>query len=456
MTYDFTSEGPGTYDVCVTVTNELGNVEECCKEVTVNPALSLECDVSPNPTKVGHEVQFDSTITGGVGPYDILWDFGDGIGTSTEEDPLYTYSTAGSYTATVTVTDSLGNVETCEIPMIVEPPLDVTCSVDPTTAMVGEEVQFQSTITGGVGPYDILWDFGDGVGTSTEEDPTYTYSAVGTYNACVTVVDSLGNTEECCVPIEITGGFGKEFTNPMVLVGSDWVPLADWHIANGGTGDEEWVPLFTEVKWTVTYYVPNDIRDTMYSAVLKDRFGAELDQAEPGQYTASHGTVTFEYSKGKMKQLRLTWDIGDLANGETATLSFDVVTKENPAGKQEYTSPGLHILNSGAVLKWRDALGHQDSMSTPSCYVMAGNTLGAIVGVVTDGAGNPVSGATVEWWETGGLVPIDTATTDEHGFYYFPEVTPDDGGTRYQVKYGVVSVPVGVIMGGEIVEIALP
>ncbi|GAI40816.1 unnamed protein product, partial [marine sediment metagenome] len=109
----------------------------------------------------------------------------------------------------------------------------------------------------------------------------------------------------------------------------------------------------------------------MYDAVLKDRFGAELDQADPGQYTASQGSVTFEYSTGEMKQLRITWDIGDLPDGTIATLSFDVVTKENPPGKQEYTSPGRKTLNSGAVLKWKDASSHQDNMSTPSCYVMA-------------------------------------------------------------------------------------
>ncbi|MBA7601313.1 hypothetical protein ES703_08382 [subsurface metagenome] len=156
----------------------------------------------------------------------------------------------------------------------------------------------------------------------------------------------------------------------MVWTGTGWVSLDDWHIGNGTPG-QEWVPLFRKIKWTVTYYVPNTSGDTMYDAVLQDRFGAELDLAYPGQYTASQGSVTFEYSTGEMKQLRITWDIGDLPDGTIATLSFDVVTKENPPGKQEYTSPGRKTLNSGAVLKWKDESGLQDSMSTPSCYVMA-------------------------------------------------------------------------------------
>jgi PKD repeat protein len=40
-------------------------------------------------------------------PLSFLWDFGDGV-SSTEESPVHTYSTAGIYTATLTVTDSRG------------------------------------------------------------------------------------------------------------------------------------------------------------------------------------------------------------------------------------------------------------------------------------------------------------------------------------------------------------
>ena len=169
-------------------------------------------------------------------------------------------------------------------------------------------------------------------------------------------------------PLTVIGGaFRKEFTDPMVWSDGRWVPIAT-----------PWVPLFEQVKWTVTFYVPNTSGRDWTQVILKDHFGAELDQADPGQYTASQGSVVFEYSKAKkMPQLRVIWNIGDLPDMTMATLSFDVVTRLNPAGKQEYTSPGLKILNSGANVKWRYAdTRRRDSMSTPSSYVMAGNTLG--------------------------------------------------------------------------------
>lgn len=40
-----------------------------------------------------------------------------------------------------------------------------------------------------------VWDFGDGVGTSTEENPTYTYAAEGVYSVTLTASNSDGSTQ---------------------------------------------------------------------------------------------------------------------------------------------------------------------------------------------------------------------------------------------------------------------
>lgn len=49
---------------------------------------------------------FNATVSGGIAPYTYAWSFGDG-GTSTSAPPVtYTYATPGTYTATLTVSDS--------------------------------------------------------------------------------------------------------------------------------------------------------------------------------------------------------------------------------------------------------------------------------------------------------------------------------------------------------------
>jgi protocatechuate 3,4-dioxygenase beta subunit len=80
---------------------------------------------------------------------------------------------------------------------------------------------------------------------------------------------------------------------------------------------------------------------------------------------------------------------------------------------------------------------------------MVGNTFGALVGVITNGSGNPVSGAIVGLWQGGILV--GSTTTEEHGFYYFPKVTPGD----YEVKYGLTTKP-ATAAGGDITTVNFP
>jgi plastocyanin len=53
----------------------------------------------------GNGVIFASTVNGGTTPYKLFWTFGDGTN-STTNSPTHTYQTIGSYSVTLTVTDS--------------------------------------------------------------------------------------------------------------------------------------------------------------------------------------------------------------------------------------------------------------------------------------------------------------------------------------------------------------
>ncbi len=77
-------------------------------------------------TRSGGSVTFIPTVTGGVPPYDLAWDFGDG-NTSDAEGPTNEYAAAGVYTVALTVTDSEGSV----IDAIQVDAVEVTEYVDP-------------------------------------------------------------------------------------------------------------------------------------------------------------------------------------------------------------------------------------------------------------------------------------------------------------------------------------
>ena len=53
-------------------------------------------------------IQFDGYVVGSYPPFSYSWDFGDG-NTSNELEPIHSYSVAGTYAVTLTVTDDSGN-----------------------------------------------------------------------------------------------------------------------------------------------------------------------------------------------------------------------------------------------------------------------------------------------------------------------------------------------------------
>lgn len=146
-----------------------------------------------------------------LGTYDSLsWEFGDG-NTTGELDPTHTYATPGSYTACLSLYEQ----------GVLCDSICKTVSVDSTGGGGGGVcvAQFAADIAGltvaftnqSIGNYNTqLWDFGDQLGTSFQNNPTYTYSSAGTYEVCLLVLDSNGGAcfDEYCMDVTVGGGGG--------------------------------------------------------------------------------------------------------------------------------------------------------------------------------------------------------------------------------------------------------
>jgi hypothetical protein len=120
---------------------------------------------------------------------------------------------------------------------------------------------------------------------------------------------------------------------------------------------DAYLELNEDVHWRFTISLSNPYIFEMKNVIVKDRLAAELEIDEI--IYVSHGTFGY-IIKGNTK---MTWNIGDLAPGETANLLLEISTKCNKKW-QEYTSPGRYELNSGATLKFKDSSGQQRSAYT--------------------------------------------------------------------------------------------
>ena len=183
----------GSYSLEVTSNAGCGNL--MTNFVIEEPsALEVEADAMPASCPTTEDGSIDLLVLGGVGPYTYLWS--NGSTDSAIEVPAGTY--------TVEVTDANGcSVVPQEFEVSAGEGPEAGISVDNTTVMVNDEVTFFVLNTNGV---SNTWDFGDGE-TSTDLEPTHSYSLPGVYTITLTVDDGdCTSTTTLDLSVESTTG----------------------------------------------------------------------------------------------------------------------------------------------------------------------------------------------------------------------------------------------------------
>jgi len=104
--------------------------------------------------------------------------------------------------------------------------LEAAFAWTPESPVAGEEVTFTDASTGG--PTGWNWDFGDGTGTSTEQNPVYTFAEAGTYIVTLEVTDG---TDTSTVSHEVTVAPATVACTPI------WIAAA---AAAPGANDSVW------------------------------------------------------------------------------------------------------------------------------------------------------------------------------------------------------------------------
>jgi len=114
-------------------------------------------------------------------PTGWAWDFGDG-GTSTSQNPSHTYTAAGTFIIqlTATIGTTCTSIFTDSIVVIDCSGLTASFSKSADTLDLNNSGVCDFTDVSAGSPTGWSWDFGDG-GNSTSQNPSHTYTAVGTF-----------------------------------------------------------------------------------------------------------------------------------------------------------------------------------------------------------------------------------------------------------------------------------
>ncbi|MAB79258.1 MAG: hypothetical protein CMJ89_07885, partial [Planctomycetes bacterium] len=193
-THNYTIDG--TYTVILTATGPGGDGTETKPNyITVNVPAPPSANfigaplIGPQPLSVA----FTDLSQGAVTAW--AWSF-EGGGTSNEQHPTQIFNLFGTYTVTLTATGPGGpdTEEKVDYVVVLPPPPIVDFSAIPTSGIVPLTVFFSDT-SAGVAVSSWSWDFGDS-GTSTDQNPSHTYDAPGTYTVSLTATNAGGSGTE--------------------------------------------------------------------------------------------------------------------------------------------------------------------------------------------------------------------------------------------------------------------
>jgi PKD repeat protein len=263
------------------------------------------------------------------------WDFGDGT-TSNLADPSHAYASSGTFTVSLTVTDSEGASTRATTTATVSSAAPLTASAGSNATITeGQSVTFAGTTTGGTGGDTYQWSFGDGTTAAGSLTPTHAYNADGTYNATLTVTDNTGDKATSSVQVTVNnvaptvnlnGPYNGTPANAISFTANASVPDSTdtltyaWNFGDGTTSnlanpshayassgtynvaltvtDSEGASNTVHTTATVTTNTASN-EPLLYSSNLQYvgafRLPAVADPLQPGNYTYSYGGTALAY-----------------------------------------------------------------------------------------------------------------------------------------------------------------
>ncbi len=190
----------GTYPVQLTIENTNGCLDSITRPVVVYPGPTAEfqtdtvCLGSPS-----HFIDLSTSSFGVINSW--LWDFGDG-NTSTLQNPIHFYASAGYYNVVLIIGSTTGCMDTiAHIAGVHDIPEAIFSNSAP--ACEASLVTFTDlSIANADSLIGWYWDFGDGY-TSNQQNPQHAFPGGGFYSVNLTVTNSDGCVDDTTVMITV-------------------------------------------------------------------------------------------------------------------------------------------------------------------------------------------------------------------------------------------------------------
>jgi PKD repeat protein len=205
---DHVYQAPGSYSIITTATDSAGATGSSLVIETIIRTPIVVGPVSVSGTAfVGSPFSASATFTQSGQTNACTVDYGDGSGPvagvvtgSACQGPQHTYTAVGSFTISISVSDSNGGLGSSSLTVTTQVAPQVGPVVAPSPLVEGQAFVASASFSA-LAPARCTVDFGNGTGTSfgsisgsTCSAPNYMYPAPGTYTLTFTITDARGFT----------------------------------------------------------------------------------------------------------------------------------------------------------------------------------------------------------------------------------------------------------------------
>jgi parallel beta-helix repeat protein len=200
----------GDYTVNLTVSNTGGSSYKTLVVHAQTPQPIADFIASPRTGYTSLEVFFYDQSASTTASAEYYWEFGDG-GTSTEKDPVHTYSAQGSYNVKLTVTnpgpvgfEESDSIQKNDYIVVSDEPIPVASILPHGWWLLSGDMPFTVDFEGvsTYSPTTWLWTFGDGT-SANQQDVSHTFTAPGVYHVTLRVFDVEGRGTQDTVVVVV-------------------------------------------------------------------------------------------------------------------------------------------------------------------------------------------------------------------------------------------------------------
>jgi PKD repeat protein len=398
----------GSFNVRLTVTDDLGQSQSVTKSVTVGGSTpSAAFTFSPSSPRRGQTVNFDASASRAASGRAIAtyaWNFDDGaiaFGVTTQ----HAFANNGTFNVRLTITDDIGQTSTVTQAVTVadaNPTASFTFS--PSTPATGDTVTFDASASSPSPGRTIVayqWNFDD-LTTGTGRTVQHQFATARSYLVRLTVTDDFGNTATTSQSVTVTQGTtpppptarftfspSTPTTNQTVSFDASTSTAASnrtivsysWNFDDGTTGSGvQTTHAFTNARsYSVRLTVTDDAgqSNTVVNSVTVTASGSGPTASfvyTPQSPVQQSTTITFDASQsqptGTATISRYQWLFAgtpDPATGicDESRAAGVVFTTPNPVIQFNYANNGVATGNHCVVLTVFDSQGNSKNAVRP-------------------------------------------------------------------------------------------